>query len=76
MQIDEITRLKKLAGIHMDREGKRVDGDDESNISQTGTEKGQYMRKHNIQPGSAEWFRLWFAKPKLTGENPTPRSGK
>ena len=34
MQIDEITRLKKLAGIHMDKEGSRVDGDDESNTDQ------------------------------------------
>lgn len=70
MHIDEITRLKKLAGIHMDKEGDRVDSGDESNISKTGTSKGQYMRKNKIQPGTDEWFRLWFAKPKLTGENP------
>lgn len=54
----------------MDKEGDRVDSDDESNISKTGTSKGQYMRKNKIQPGTDEWFRLWFAKPKLTGENP------
>ena len=32
MQIDEITRLKKLAGISWTLEGDYVDGDDESNI--------------------------------------------
>ena len=71
MQVDEITRLKKLAGIHMDREGDRVNSNDESNLSITGTEKGQYMRKNKIVPGDPEWFRLWFARPKLTGEKPT-----
>ena len=73
MNIDEITKLKVLAGIH-NKEGDRVDSADESNISITGTEKGQYMKKHNIQPGTSEWFKLWFSKPKLTGEDPTPKS--
>lgn len=73
MNIDEITKLKVLAGIH-NKEGDRVDGADASNISITGTEKGQYMKKHNIQPGTSEWFKLWFSKPKLTGEDPTPKS--
>ena len=46
MQIDEITRLKKLAGIHMDKEGDScVDGDDESNILlQTGTKRTIYAK--------------------------------
>ena len=38
-----------------------------------GTEKAQYQRKHNIDPGSPEWFTLWFSRPKLTGENPMPK---
>jgi hypothetical protein len=25
-------------------------------------------RERNIKPGTKEWFRLWFAKPTLTGE--------
>lgn len=73
MKIDEIYRLKRLAGI-IDKEGNRVDGDDESNISIAGTEKGAYQRKHNVKPGTEEWFKLWFSKPKLTGEDPTPKS--
>ena len=28
------------------------------------------MKKKKIQPGSAKWFKLWFAQPGLTGENP------
>jgi hypothetical protein len=46
------------------------------NISHTGTEKAEYQRKHNIRPGTDEWFRLWFALPKLTGENPMPKNKK
>ena len=38
-----------------------------------GTKKAQYQKKHKIQPGTDEWFKLWFAKPKLTGENPMPK---
>lgn len=41
-----------------------------SNISITGNEKHQYEKKHNIKPGTDEWFRLWFAMPTLTGEKP------
>lgn len=75
MKIDEIYKLKRLAGI-IDKEGNRVDGDDEANISIAGTEKGAYQRNHKVQPGTDEWFKLWFAKPKLTGENPTPKDKK
>lgn len=41
-----------------------------SNISATGTRVSRFQRKHRIRPGSEKWFRLWFAKPYLTGENP------
>jgi len=41
-----------------------------SNISATGTAVQRYQRKKTIQPGTESWFRLWFAKPGLTGENP------
>ncbi len=41
-----------------------------SNISVTANQKAQLMRKHNIQPGTQEWFRLWFSLPYLTGETP------
>ena len=41
-----------------------------SNISVTGTEKRELERRHNIQPGTPEWFQLWFSLPYLTGEPP------
>lgn len=65
----QLEQLKVLAGIY-----KPYKVEDPSihqeNISYTGTEKGEYQRKHNIQPGTPEWFKLWFSKPYLTGEKP------
>lgn len=40
------------------------------NMSVTGTEKGELMKKHDIQPGTPEWFKLWFSLPYMTGEKP------
>ena len=80
MKINEIYRLRRLAGI-INKDGTPtvdsvVDSDNESNISITGSEKGEYQRKNNIRPGTDEWFRLWFAKPYLTGEKPMKDSKK
>ena len=41
-----------------------------SNPSITANEKIQYQNNNNIQPGTPEWFRLWFSLPYLTGEKP------
>jgi hypothetical protein len=43
---------------------------DGMNISKTGMEKRQLEKQHNIQPGTPEWFRLWFSLPYWTGEKP------
>ena len=64
--MDELERIKQLAGID-----KNTSVDE--NLSLTSTKKAQYQRKHNVQPGTDEWFKLWFAQPKLTGENPMPK---
>lgn len=57
--------LRKLAGI---------DKNAQSPITgEIGTDKGEYMRKHNIRPGTDEWFKLWFARPTLTGEKSQPK---
>jgi len=56
--------LKKLSGITTQVIGE------ESNVSITGSEKGRLMRENNIQPGTPEWFQLWFSRPYLTGEKP------
>jgi len=49
MKIDEIYKLKRLAGI-IDREGKQIQSTDESNISITGSAKKKIEREKNIQP--------------------------
>jgi len=66
MTIDE---LKKLAGVGTPSQDDSMG----ENLSYVGTAKSQYQRKHNIQPGTPEWFKLWFAQPRLTGENPMPK---
>lgn len=63
----DINDLKRLAGITEFKGFKPYEG---SNISITGNEKGELMKKHNIKPGTDEWFKLWFSKPYLTGEQP------
>lgn len=34
------------------------------------TEKAKFQRENNIKPGTTNWFKLWFAKPNITGEKP------
>lgn len=58
--IDSIDDLKKLAGVTSYGEA----------TSEYSTNLGQIQREKNIRPGTDEWFRLWFAKPHLTGERP------
>ena len=70
MKICEIYKLKRLAGI-IDKDGKKVEQSDGSNISIVGSDKGKIQRERGIKPGTDEWFRLWFARPHLTGEKPT-----
>ena len=61
--IVDLERLKKLAGID-----STVSAESASPLTHGGTEKGEYMKKHNIRPGPEEWFKLWFSRPGLTGE--------
>jgi hypothetical protein len=65
--MDELEQIKKLAGINSFNGWQVWEG---SNISITGNEKGELMKKHNIKPGTPEWFQLWFSLPKFTGEKP------
>ncbi len=62
--MDELEYIKKLAGINEFKGYTLYDG---SNISVTGTEKKRIERERNIQPGTDEWFKLWFTLPYLTG---------
>ena len=63
--------LQRLAGVRKSGYGNSLRRTAEgSNISVTGTEKAELQRKHNIRPGTPEWFQLWFSLPYLTGEKP------
>ncbi len=66
---DPIHELKKLSGV-INPNQPRWEKYDGINISKTGMEKKQLEKKHNIQPGSPEWFQLWFSLPYMTGEKP------
>jgi hypothetical protein len=60
---EEIQNLAKLAGIG--------NGSNTYNIvtledlNKKATEKSEYMKEHNIQPGTNEWFALWFKNDGL-----------
>lgn len=69
----ELSELKRLAGINEFKGYVKYDSvnpNDGSNISITGNEKGELQKKHNIKPGTPEWFQLWFSLPYMTGERP------
>jgi hypothetical protein len=34
------------------------------NYDNSGNEKARRMREDGIQPGTKEWFKLWFSKPQ------------
>ena len=65
-----IEELKRLAGIDKPQEDQSMG----ENLSHVGTAKAKIQKKHNIQPGTDARFRLWFDKPKLTGEKPMPKN--
>lgn len=74
--MDDLDQLKLLAGVTQnvgrlqEYRGEGSVQTDGSNMSITANEKIQYQNNNNIQPGSPEWFQLWFSKPYLTGEKP------
>lgn len=75
---DPIHDIQRLAGLSNANQGSlteysgpsTVPKTEISNISHTANEKIQYQQQNNIQPGTPEWFRLWFSLPYLTGERP------
>ena len=68
--MDDLQQLKLLAGIGNRAVMQEYQGFAGSNISVTGNEKGELMKAHDIRPGTEAWFKLWFSKPYLTGEQP------
>ncbi len=71
--IQEIKVLQYLGGINSQARLHEYRVNQGSNISVTGMEKGELMKKHNIKPGTPEWFRLWFSLPFMTGEKPVSK---
>ena len=66
--IHELKAIQHLAGLGGEARLHELRANQGSNISVTGNNKGKLMRKHNIKPGTDEWFKLWFSLPYLTGE--------
>lgn len=73
---DPIHQMKQLAGIGNGANLNEYTGyssvpkTEVSNVSHTANEKINYQNSNNIQPGTPEWFRLWFSLPYMTGEKP------
>jgi hypothetical protein len=67
--IYEIKSLQYLAGLGHSARLHEYKVNQGSNISVTGMQNQELERKHNIKPGTPEWFQLWFSLPYLTGEN-------
>jgi hypothetical protein len=62
----ELESIKRLAGIG--RGSNTINTSD--NLETPAAEKARLMKEHNIQPGTQEWFRLWFSRTFMTGEKP------
>jgi hypothetical protein len=60
-----LDELKRLSGS-----GKITGETNTAPNHELAAKKQQYMRENNIKPGDKEWFKVMFAKPHLTGENP------
>ena len=69
----DLAEIQRLAGIGNGNEPALAQFKEGINISRTATEKAELMRKHNIKPGTPEWFQLWFSLPYMTGEKPTTK---
>ena len=62
----DIKDLKKLAGV-TDKHGNSMG----ENMSVIGSQKGEYQKKHNVEPGTDEWFKdkhkeLLASDPEIT----------
>ena len=68
--IHELKALAGLGGLGGEARLHEYRASQGSNISVTGDSKGELMKKHNIKPGTPEWFKLWFSLPYMTGEKP------
>lgn len=73
----DLARIKQLAGINSLVETTlNIQQDTDEPLSPIGavnnnlSQKRQIEKSLNIKVGTPEWFRLYFARPSLTGEKP------
>ena len=66
--IQEIKILSGMGGLGGEARLHEYRVNQGSNVSVTGSENGRIQREQNIQPGTPEWFKLWFSLPYMTGE--------
>ena len=62
---DSIEELKKLAGVNEFKGYTEYQIDENPSI--TATKLKAKEKKLGLKPGDAEWFKLWFSKPYMTG---------
>ena len=74
--VQELKILSGMGGLGGQARLHEYRANQGSNISVTGDNKGESMRKNNIQPGTPEWFKLWFSLPYMTGEKPIGKSNE
>ena len=60
-----IEELKRLAGVNKFKGFTEYKIDE--NPSETAAELKRKEKKLGVKPGDAEWFKLWFSKPYMTG---------
>tara|TARA_B100000927_G_C16357503_1_gene426033 strand:+ start:650 stop:868 length:219 start_codon:yes stop_codon:yes gene_type:complete len=61
----DIATLKKLAGIN--EFSGYSEYKLEENPSITAAQLKKKEKKLGVKPGDADWFKLWFSKPYMTG---------
>ena len=66
--VQELRILSGMGGLGGQARLHEYRANQGSNISVTGMQNQELERKHNIKPGTPEWFKLWFSLPYLTGE--------
>jgi hypothetical protein len=61
--LTNIDDMKRLAGINDNSVGSSGQSVDHST-------RMRFIQENNIKPGTPRWFRVMYARPELTGEDP------
>lgn len=62
----DIATLKRLAGINEFQGYSEYQIDENPSI--TAAKIKDKEKKLGLKPGDADWFKLWFSKPYMTGQ--------